>query len=40
MTKFEPSRGSLLASCARDNTVRIFDIHMMRDVFLLKGHDK
>ncbi|KAK4503066.1 hypothetical protein PRZ48_006493 [Zasmidium cellare] len=40
MTKFEPNRGSLLASCARDNTVRIFDIHMMRDVFLLKGHDK
>ncbi|GIZ44961.1 hypothetical protein CKM354_000814500 [Cercospora kikuchii] len=40
MTKFEPSRGALLASCARDQTVRIFDIHMMRDVFLLKGNEK
>lgn len=40
MTRFEPSRGSLLASCARDQTVRVFDINMMRDVFLLKGHEK
>jgi polyadenylation factor subunit 2 len=40
MTKFEPSKGVLLASCARDQTVRVFDIRMMRDVFLLKGHEK
>ncbi|WPH02949.1 WD40 repeat-like protein [Acrodontium crateriforme] len=40
MTKFEPTNGVLLASCARDQTARVFDIRMMRDVFLLKGHDK
>ena len=40
MTKFEPTAGVLLASCARDQTARVFDIRMMRDVFLLKGHEK
>ena len=40
MTKFEPTNGVLLASCARDQTARVFDIRMMRDVFLLKGHEK
>ncbi|KAK3681484.1 pre-mRNA cleavage and polyadenylation factor (CPF) complex subunit [Vermiconidia calcicola] len=40
MTKFEPNNGVLLASCARDQTARVFDIRMMRDVFLLKGHEK
>ena len=40
MTKFEPNNGFLLASCARDPTARVFDIRMMRDVFLIKGHDK
>ena len=40
MTRFEPTNGVLLASCARDPTARVFDLRMMRDVFLLKGHDK
>ncbi|KAF2277976.1 WD40 repeat-like protein [Westerdykella ornata] len=39
-TKFEPSQGTLLATCARDHTTRIFDLRMMRDVLLLRGHDK
>ncbi|KAF2836697.1 WD40 repeat-like protein [Patellaria atrata CBS 101060] len=39
-TSFEPSQGVMLASCARDQTARIFDIRMMRDVLLLKGHEK
>lgn len=39
-TKFEPTQGNLLATCARDHTARIFDIRMMRDVLLLRGHDK
>lgn len=40
MCKFERNNGVLLASCARDSVARVFDIRMMRDVFLLKGHDK
>ena len=40
MCKFEQNNGVLLASCARDSVARVFDIRMMRDVFLLKGHDK
>lgn len=40
MTKFEPHNGVLLASCARDQTARVFDLRMMRDVFLLKDHEK
>jgi len=39
-TLFEPTNGVLLASCARDSTARVFDIRMMRDVFLLRGHEK
>ncbi|CAK3998976.1 Polyadenylation factor subunit 2 [Lecanosticta acicola] len=40
MTRFEPTRGVLLASCSRDQNMRVFDIQMMRDVFLLRGHEK
>ncbi|KAI7381715.1 WD40 repeat-like protein, partial [Hortaea werneckii] len=40
MTRFEPNQGVLLASCAREQNARVFDIRMMRDVFLLKGHEK
>ena len=40
MAKFEPSNGVLLATCAREQNARVFDIRMMRDVFLIKGHDK
>ncbi|KAI9747576.1 MAG: pre-mRNA cleavage and polyadenylation factor (CPF) complex subunit [Candelina submexicana] len=39
-TVFEPTRGQLLATCARDPTARIFDLRMMRDVCLLRGHEK
>lgn len=30
----------MLATAARDSTARIFDLRMMRDVLLLKGHEK
>lgn len=40
MTKFEPTQGHLLATCARDYVARVFDLRMMRDVLLLKGHTK
>lgn len=39
MTKFEPTNGVLLATCAREPIARVFDIRMMRDVFLLKGQE-
>ena len=39
-TKFEPHKGQLLATCARDQTARIFDLRMMRDICILKGHEK
>ena len=39
-TAFEPSRGQLLATCARDQTARVFDLRMMRDICLLRGHEK
>lgn len=39
-TKFEPTQGDMLATCARDHIARIFDIRMMRDVLLLRGHEK
>ncbi|MCJ1319966.1 pre-mRNA cleavage and polyadenylation factor (CPF) complex subunit [Xylographa vitiligo] len=39
-TAFEPTRGQLLATCARDQTARVFDLRMMRDVCLLRGHEK
>ncbi|KAK7208282.1 Pfs2 protein [Myxozyma melibiosi] len=35
--KFQPTRGDLLATSARDQTCRIFDIRMMRDVAVLRG---
>ena len=37
---FEPVQGNMLATCARDHTARIFDLRMMRDVLLLRGHEK
>lgn len=37
---FEPSRGQLLATCARDLTTRVFDLRMMRDICILRGHEK
>jgi polyadenylation factor subunit 2 len=39
-TLFEPTRGQLLATCARDQTARVFDLRLMRDVCLLRGHEK
>jgi len=39
-TKFEPSRGQLLATCARDQVARVFDLRMMRDVCLLRGNER
>ncbi|MCJ1473230.1 pre-mRNA cleavage and polyadenylation factor (CPF) complex subunit [Lambiella insularis] len=39
-TVFEPQRGLLLATCARDQTARVFDLRMMRDVCLLRGSEK
>jgi polyadenylation factor subunit 2 len=35
-TKFEPTNGVLLATTSREPIVRVFDLRMMRDVFLLK----
>jgi len=37
MTRFEPTNGVLLATSAREPNARVFDIRMMRDVFLLKN---
>lgn len=39
-TMFEPSRGQLLATCARDQAARVFDLRMMRDICLLRGFEK
>ncbi|KAI9776248.1 MAG: pre-mRNA cleavage and polyadenylation factor (CPF) complex subunit [Geoglossum umbratile] len=39
-TVFEKTRGQVLASCARDQTARIFELRMMRDICLLRGHEK
>ena len=39
-TKFEPNKGQLLATCARDQTARVFDLRMMRDICLLRGNEK
>ena len=38
--RFEPSRGLGLATCARDNAARIYDIRMMRDILHLQGHER
>lgn len=37
---FQPSRGDLLATCARDQTCRIFDLRAMKDFCVLRGHQK
>jgi polyadenylation factor subunit 2 len=37
---FEKVRGSCFATSARDQTARVFDLRMMRDICLLKGHEK
>lgn len=39
-TLFERVRGNCLATSARDQTARVFDLRMMKDVCLLKGHEK
>lgn len=39
-TLFEKKRGDCLATSARDQTARVFDLRMMRDIVLLKGNDK
>lgn len=36
---FEPTRGLYLATSGKDSIIRIFDIRMMRDVFILRGHE-
>ena len=38
-TAFDPHKGYLLATCARDQTARLFDLRMMRDVCLLRGFE-
>lgn len=38
-TVFEPSQGIMLATCGRDKLTRIFDIRMMRDTLILRGHE-
>ena len=38
-TVFEKTQGTLLATCGKDQIIRIFDLRMMRDVLLLRGHD-
>ncbi|KIW02051.1 uncharacterized protein PV09_06552 [Verruconis gallopava] len=37
-TLFEPTQGHLLATTGRDQIVRIFDLRMMRDMLLCRGH--
>ncbi len=39
-TLFERVRGMCMATSARDQTARIFDLRMMRDIALLRGHEK
>jgi len=39
-TLFERVEGWCLATSARDQTARVFDLRMMRDICLLKGHTK
>ncbi|KAL5598763.1 uncharacterized protein BROUX77_005796 [Berkeleyomyces rouxiae] len=39
-TLFERVRGVCFATSARDQTARIFDLRMMRDIALLKGNEK
>lgn len=37
---FEPLQGHCLATSARDQTARVLDLRVMRDICLLKGNDK
>jgi polyadenylation factor subunit 2 len=37
-TLFEPTQGHFLATTGRDQIVRIFDLRMMRDMLLCRGH--
>ncbi|KAL2890607.1 Polyadenylation factor subunit 2 [Ceratocystis lukuohia] len=39
-TLFERVRGVCFATSARDQTARVFDLRMMRDIALLKGNEK
>ncbi|KAH8909534.1 WD40 repeat-like protein [Coniochaeta sp. PMI_546] len=39
-TLFERVRGMCLATSARDQTARVFDLRMMKDICLLRGHEK
>lgn len=36
---FEPSNGLCLATSASESVARVFDLRMMRDVLLLRGHE-
>lgn len=36
---FDKFDGTLMATCGRDHIIRIFDLRMMRDVLILRGHD-
>jgi len=38
-TLFERVQGFCLATSARDQTARVFDLRMMRDICLLRGHE-
>lgn len=38
-TLFEKTQGTLLATCGRDQIVRVFDLRLMRDVLFLRGHE-
>jgi polyadenylation factor subunit 2 len=38
-TLFEKTQGTLLATCGRDQIIRVFDLRLMRDVLHLRGHD-
>lgn len=37
---FEPVQGLCLATAARDQTARVFDLRLMKDICLLKGNEK
>ena len=39
-TLFEKVRGNCLATSAREQSARVFDLRMMRDICILKGHEK
>ena len=39
-TRFSRVNGNLLATSSRDQTARVFDLRMMRDICILRGHEK